>query len=145
VVALVEAANMQDATAFMSLEPAQVAKMKALRPHWRIGTLAARSIGSLARIESDFLAVSISMANPAFIGHAHALSKDVLVWTVDDPLSMSRMASRGASGLITNEPALARAVLDERADMTLPERLMIELADLFGIDARRGKYRDASP
>ncbi len=35
----------------------------------------------------------------------------VYVWTVDDPTTMRRLAALGASGIITNLPAVARAAL----------------------------------
>lgn len=145
VVELVEATGMTGSTAFMSLEPKQVARMKELRPGWQVGTLAARSIGDPARLPGDFLAISRSMAKAPVIGHARDRGKDVYVWTVDDPVTMSRMISRGATGLITNEPALAREVIAERAEMSLLERLMLEAVDLFGVDFKQKAYRDDSP
>ncbi len=145
VVALVEETAMEDSTAFMSLEPKQVARMKELRPHWRVGTLAARSVGDPARLQGDFLAISRTMATAPLIGHVRDRGKDVYVWTVDDPVSMSRMISRGAGGLITNEPAMAREVIAERSRMSLLERLMLEAVDLFGVDYKQKAYRDSSP
>jgi glycerophosphoryl diester phosphodiesterase len=46
---------------------------------------------------------------------------------------MSTQFSRGVDCLITDEPGLARAVLDERAEMTTVERLLVELAAWFGV------------
>jgi glycerophosphoryl diester phosphodiesterase len=145
VVELVETTGMTGSTAFMSLEPKQVARMKELRPDWQVGTLAARSIGDPARLPGDFLAISRSMAKAPVIGHVRSRGKNVYVWTVDDPVTMSRMISRGATGLITNEPALAREVIAERAEMSLLERLMLEAVDLFGVDFKHKAYRDDSP
>lgn len=145
VVSIVEETGMVGQTAFMSLEPSQVVRMKELRPDWRVGTLAARSVGDPAKLASDFLAVSSAIATAAYIGHARTSGKDVLVWTVDDPIDMSRMVSRGVSGIITNQPAIAREVLAQRAEMSIIERLMLEVADLFGIEARQGRPRDQNP
>jgi glycerophosphoryl diester phosphodiesterase len=145
VVSIVEETGMVGQTAFMSLEPRQVVGMKALRPEWRVGTLAARSVGDPAKLASDFLAVSSAIANAAYVGHARTSGKDVLVWTVDDPIDMSRMISRGVSGIITNQPGIAREVLAQRAEMSIIERMMLEVADLFGIEARQGRPRDPNP
>jgi glycerophosphoryl diester phosphodiesterase len=145
VVSLVEAAGMAEQTAFMSLEPRQVLRMKALRPSWRVGTLAARSAGDPARLQSDFLAVSSAIATAAYVGHVRSSGKDVLVWTVDDPIDMSRMVSRGVSGIITNEPAIARAMLEERNQMSIMERMLLEAADFFGIEARPVRQLDQMP
>ena len=45
---------------------------------------------------------------------------------------MSTMISRGADNLITDHPDLARRVLDDRAEMSPVERVLVELAFLFG-------------
>jgi glycerophosphoryl diester phosphodiesterase len=43
------------------------------------------------------------------------------------------MISRGADNLITDHPAMARQVLDERAALSPVERLLIELAFHLGV------------
>ena len=45
---------------------------------------------------------------------------------------MSAMMSRGVDGLLTDKPALARSVLEQRAQMSAPERLVLELARMLG-------------
>ena len=117
----------------------------ALRPNWRVGLLAATAIGDMTRLEADFLAVNTGMATTDFIRRARKAGRDVYVWTVNDPLSMSRMISRGAVGLITDEPALAREVLSERAKLSTSERLLLQVADLFDLKMNTKTYRDASP
>jgi glycerophosphoryl diester phosphodiesterase len=42
------------------------------------------------------------------------------------------MMSRGVDTVITDNPALARAVLRERAAMSSAERLLIDVAGLLG-------------
>lgn len=142
---IVEQTGMVGQTAFMSLKPQQVTDMKQVRPDWRTGLLAATALGDLARYDADFLAVNTATASPGFIDRARDAGRDVYVWTVNDPLTMSQMISRGAAGLITDEPAMARQVIEARAEMTLAERLMLEVADLMGIEAQSGTYRDSSP
>jgi hypothetical protein len=53
-------------------------------------------------------------------------------WTVNDRVAMSLMISRGADNLITDHPALARQVIAERAEMSPIERILVELAFVFG-------------
>ncbi|MHA3979668.1 glycerophosphodiester phosphodiesterase family protein [Halovulum sp. GXIMD14794] len=142
---VVEQTGMVDQTAFMSLKPEQVAAMQRVRQDWRTGLLAATALGDLARYDADFLAVNTATASAGFIDRARKAGRDVYVWTVNDPLTMSRMISRGAAGLITDEPAMAGQVIEARADMTLAERFMLELADLVGIESQSGSYRDESP
>ncbi len=145
VVGIVEATGMTDSIAVMSLKYPMVQKTKALRPHWRVGLLVTTAIGDLTRLEADFLAVNAGMATSDFIRHARTAGRDVYVWTVNDPLSMSHMISRGAAGLITDEPALAREVLSHRAELSTPERLLLQAADLFDLQMNTKTYRDASP
>ena len=145
VVDIVEAAAAAQRVAIMSLSYAGVRKLHALRPDWTIGLLAATAIGDLSRREVDFLAVSSGMASAAFIRRAQAAGKQLWVWTVNDPLSMSRMMSLGVDGIITDEPALALAVRGEQAQMSRVERLLMHAAMLFGQAPKTDKYRDQSP
>lgn len=132
VIALVEAAGMQDQVATMSLKYPAVQKMKSLRPDWRAGVLAATSVGDLAGLTGDFLAVSSASLSARLQARAALAEKDVYVWTVNDAPLMSRMISMGVDGLITDEPALANEVIAYYATLSTPERLMLRLADRIG-------------
>ena len=108
VAALVDEFGMADQVALMSLSYPAIQKARAMRPDLRNGVLAATAVGDLAGLETDFLAVNVGLATPKLIRSAHAAGKDVYVWTVNDPLTMSRLISQGVDGLITDEPAVAR-------------------------------------
>ncbi|OSP56465.1 glycerophosphodiester phosphodiesterase family protein [Pseudoruegeria sp. SK021] len=131
---IVEAAGMADQIAVMSLEATQVARMKALRPDWDVGFLAATAVGDLTRLNADFLAVNTGLAKPSLMRHAKSAEQPVLVWTVDDMVTMSQMISRGVWGLITDYPGRAREVIAAREGLSTGERLLIELADLMGLE-----------
>lgn len=145
VVDLVEDAGMADQVAIMSLKLPGVQKVQALRPGWHTGLLAATALGDLSRLEVDFLAVNANMASPGFIRRAHRAGKKVLVWTVNDALSLSKWMSAGIDGVITDEPALARSILQQRADLSSVERLLLSAALLFGKPQVVNRYRDNSP
>jgi len=145
VIDIVEQLGMVDQTAIMSLKYTAIQKMRKLRPDWTLGLLSATAIGDLSRLDTDFLAVATSLASPGFIKRAHQAGRKVLVWTVDDQITMSRMISMGVDGLITNEPEMARQVLSERADMSTVERLLIHATQLFGEPYTPRQYRDISP
>jgi len=144
-VQLVEAADMADQIAFMSLKYASVQKAKSLRPDWQAGILAATKLGDLAGLDGDFAAVRAETASPGLIGSVHAAGKDLYVWTVNDPLQMSKMISMGVDGLITDEPALAREVLRVRAQLNTAERMVLWLIEELGLDLNPKEYRDVSP
>lgn len=133
VVGIVEETGMASDVSVMSLKYDGVRKMQALRPDWRYGVLAATAIGDLAALEADFLAVNTGQASLQLIRRAHSQGKQIYVWTVDDPITMSRMISMGVDGLITNEPALARQVMEARNQLTTYERLALWLTDRFRV------------
>jgi glycerophosphoryl diester phosphodiesterase len=98
-----------------------------------VGLLAALSIGDLSRLDADFLAVSAKQATLGFVKRAHKSGKEVLVWTVNHPAQMSAMMSLGVDGIITDEPALARDVMRQRAALTPVERLLVSTGAWFGV------------
>ena len=87
----------------------------------------------------------MATASARLVRDARAAGKEVYVWTVNDPLSMSHMASLGVSGLITDEPALTREVLEQRAALGATERPVLALGSELGLSVSDAAYRDASP
>ena len=145
VIDIVEEMDMVNEIAIMSLKYDAVKKVRALRPKWTVGLLSATAIGDLSQLDADFLAVAMGMASGGFIRRAHEAGKQVFVWTVNDPVSMSRMISLGVDGIITDEPEMARSVMEERAELSSAERLLIHTALLFGQSVTPKQYRDESP
>ncbi|WP_371810007.1 glycerophosphodiester phosphodiesterase family protein [Ruegeria sp. HKCCD7319] len=145
VINLVEELGMQDDIATMSLKYPAVQKMKKLRPDWRSGVLAATAVGDLSGLEGEFVAVNAGMVTPGLIRKVQDADKDIYVWTVNDPLQMSKMASMGVDGLITDRPAMSNEVLRVRAEMGPGERLLLWLATTFGLQVDTEAMRDESP
>lgn len=139
VIQIVEENGMVDQVVIMSLEAEKIQKFKSMRPEWTAGLLTAVAIGGLEKAEADFLAVNTSLATRPFIESAHLAGKDVSVWTVNDRSTMSLMISRGVDNLITDDPALAREVIRERALMSPVERLLITLGERTGIVSARSE------
>ena len=133
VIRIVEERGMASDVVLMSLNQEAVRQAKALRPDWTVGTLTAVALGNLARLDADPLAVNASLATRSFVRSAHRRGKAVHVWTVNDPRQMSVLVSRGVDNLITDVPAVARAVLDERIEMTAVERLLVEVGAWLGL------------
>ena len=133
---IVERTGMQDQIVAMSLNHDIVRKMKKLRPNWTVGLLTATAIGNVPAMEGDFLAVSTGMATPSFVRAAHSAGKDVFVWTVNDPMTMALMVTRGADGLITDEPAVARRVLQRMDAASFGQRALLGLAVWLGIEPK---------
>jgi glycerophosphoryl diester phosphodiesterase len=59
------------------------------------------------------------VAGNPFVEHAHAHGLQVIPWTVDDTKAMRQLIVEGVDGIITDYPALLRAVLADRG-MALP-------------------------
>jgi glycerophosphoryl diester phosphodiesterase len=129
---IVDTAGMSSQIVVMSLHYAGVQTMKSIRPEWRVGLLSSVAMGDVTRLEVDFLAINANFASRSFIRRAHRQHKKVLVWTVNDPVSMSAMMSKGVDGIITDKPLLASKILRERAELGVHERMMIQLASLMG-------------
>ena len=145
VVDVVEQMDMADEVIAMSLHLPGVEKLKALRPQWTVGLLAATAVGDLSRLDVDFLAVNAGMATPAFIRRSQDAGKPVYVWTINDALSMTSWLSRGVDGLITDEPAMAGEVMAQRAQLGPTERLLLSASLFFGKPVPPRTYRDNSP
>jgi glycerophosphoryl diester phosphodiesterase len=88
----------------------------------------------LTRLENiDFLALSAAAATRAQIRRAHRRGMKVYVWTVNDPVQMSVMISRGADGLITDYPDVARHVLELREDLSVIGNVLVWIAGETGL------------
>jgi glycerophosphoryl diester phosphodiesterase len=132
---IVESSGMTSQVMLMSLDADGARKMKSIRPGWKVGLLMSVYAGDLRKVDADFLAVNAGFVNRRFVRSAHANGKEVYVWTVNDAPNMSRMIGRGVDGLLTDKPALARSVRQQRAQMSAPERLLLELGGILGVRA----------
>ena len=132
VAALVEFAGMQDQIMMMSLSYPGIQKMKAIQPDWKVGLLSSVAMGDITRLDADFFAINANFASRSLIKRAHKRNREVMVWTVNDPISISAMMSKGADGIITDKPGLAAKIREERAGLDIHERMMIQLASFFG-------------
>ena len=93
------------------------------------------SLGDLQPLDADFLAVNSRFATADLLRTARANDMNVYVWIVNDATTISTSVSRGVDGVITDRPRLARSVLEQRAQMSVPERLLLELDGLLSVDA----------
>ena len=133
VVEIVEAAEMQSSIVIMSLNQDGLLKTKALRPDWTYGLLTTVNVGDPTQLGLNFLAVNAAAAKPSLIRKAHSRGMQLYVWTVNDPVQMSVMMSRGVDGLITDNPALVRQVQEIRAGLTPLGRLVVWVAGEAGL------------
>ena len=139
VVDLVEASGSVDEVQCMSLKPGVVAQLKKLRPDWRVGLLLSLAVGDVRNIEADFLAVNARFATSRMVQEAHEAHKLLYAWTLNDPVSISRMVGRGVDGVITDYPDMAKNVLIQRAELSVVQRLLLEFAETLGVQPSIGQ------
>ncbi|MEX0282710.1 MAG: glycerophosphodiester phosphodiesterase family protein [Arenibacterium sp.] len=145
VAAIVEEADMTGEISTMSLKYPAVQKMLDIRPDWRTGVLAATSIGDLSGLQGDFLALNQARISAGVVKRAEDAGKDVYAWTVNDPISIARMLWIGVDGLITDDPALARQVVEVYNDLTVAERVIVALSDRVSATIDRDNLQDLRP
>lgn len=131
VIEIVERLGMEDQVKAMSLSYKGIQTLHRQRPDWTVGLLSSVAMGRLAALDVDFLALNGRAATRSLVRQAHRHGKQVMVWTVNDAVTMATMMGRGADALITDEPALAASMLEEFEQLEPSQRLLIQLADLF--------------
>ena len=136
VIDLVEAAGSEREVQCMSLSAEVVARLKELRPDWPAGLLLSLAVGDVKNIKADFLAVNARFATRQMVERAHDGGKLLYAWTCNDPVSVSSLVGRGVDGVITDFPGMARKVLEQRAELSLVQRLCVELAETLEVQPR---------
>jgi glycerophosphoryl diester phosphodiesterase len=133
VVDLVEETGMTDQIVIMSLNYDGVRKTAALRPNWTYGLLNAVAIGDLTRLDVNFLALTANATTVPMIRRIHRRGMQTYPWTINDPVQMWVMMSRGADGIITDRVALANHVKKLRAEVTPLGRFIVWIAGEVGL------------
>ena len=127
----VRKAGMSEEVSLMSLEMSGVRQLQQLVNDMPVGFLSAVSLGSLTRLDVDFLAVSTKEAKRAFLRRAGRKELPVYVWTVNDVDTMLAMLELGVDGLITDDPAMAAEVIAKVKELLPAERLMLRFRNLW--------------
>jgi glycerophosphoryl diester phosphodiesterase len=125
VIDIVEKSHMEGEIVIMSLKPEAVSQVRSVRPDWQVGLLSAGALGNLTRVDADFLAVHSRMVTSGFVRRVHRAGKALHVWTVNDAVGMTRQFGMSVDALITDKPALAIRLLEQRAKMNPVERLLV--------------------
>jgi glycerophosphoryl diester phosphodiesterase len=92
------------------LAPAGVAVLALPLPRW----LAAVLVSHAPCVQVPIGYRDLRLVTPGFVARAHALGKQVHVWTIDDPARMNALLDIGVDGLITDRIDLLRDVLVAR-------------------------------
>ena len=128
---IVDEAGMADQVIAMSLSLPGAREMKRIRPNWKVGLLSSVAVGDLSKLDVDFLALNARFASRALVRRVHERGKEIMVWTVNDALGIATMAGRGVDAIITDQPALAVSLLEQRRELDPGDRALLALAELF--------------
>jgi glycerophosphoryl diester phosphodiesterase len=126
---------MEGQVALMSLDLNAVRQAQRLAPSIPVGYLSAVGLGSLSRLEIDFLAVSTKAASTALLRNARSQGIPVYVWTVNNTGTMLDMMERGVDGLITDDSAMAVRVIGDVQALLPVERLLLRFRRFWGVFA----------
>lgn len=106
-----------------SFDPLSTRRAKRVRPDVATGQLVTgRTLVSAAlrwATRHDYEAVNLDRGlvkvNPErVVGRFTDRGLAVMVWTVDDPVTMEQLFAAGVAGVITNDPAIGRSIVDNR-------------------------------
>jgi glycerophosphoryl diester phosphodiesterase len=104
---------------------------KRQNPASKVGYILYQVVGDISNLDVDFFSVNRNLVRGDFIASMHAREKDVHVWTVNTREDLSRMIDLGVDNIITDEPALLAALLEERANLTELERFLLKARALL--------------
>jgi glycerophosphoryl diester phosphodiesterase len=98
---------------------------KQLEPRLEIGYIVATSLGDVTRLEIDFLMIKGSLATGDLVERAALKQIAVHAWTVNDAAQVGPLLDAGVANIITDDPSLIRARLEEIRALGPVERLLL--------------------
>ncbi len=95
--------------------------MRELAPGLRLGALGSKKISekklaTLAGLKVGFVGWKAVDLRRVDVDRLHGIGVDVAVWTVNDPQQIRKFLSWGVDAIITDDPAVARQVVEGRND-----------------------------
>ena len=114
-----------------SLNFQAVTEIKRAFPELKTGFIVMQAVGSLSRMEADFLSISAARATPRLIRDVHRRGREVHVWTVNDLSNALSVIEMGVDNIITDEPADIRSWLEEWNELSDGERIALMLRKLI--------------
>lgn len=147
VVQIIRNWEMEEEVLVMSMRLQRLRELRDLEQTIKRGFASSVAVGNLSRLPVQFLAVNQTQINSALVRSAHGQDMEVYAWTVNNPDAIVSTINLGVDGLITDFPALAAEVRDEMLEMTVAERLMLNLTGWItqednNINGREGELQE---
>ncbi|MHC4407663.1 MAG: glycerophosphodiester phosphodiesterase family protein [Planctomycetota bacterium] len=127
VIAILRRKEFTNQCVITSLEAKGLQAVRRLAPEIEVGQIVTLALGRVEGLKVDFLSMNAQKASAIQIRANRNRGLDTHVWTVNDRQQMHRMIERGAANIITDDPKLLRAVIEERASMSDAELLLLAL------------------
>jgi glycerophosphoryl diester phosphodiesterase len=122
VVQAVRARGMLDQVVIQCLEYEPLLEVHKLAPEVPVGYLLSFNAREPSRLKVNFLSVEQKRLDCTFILGAHRRGQQVYAWTVNTAEDMERLLDLGIDGVITDQSALARKILDQYLSRSKTER-----------------------
>lgn len=119
--------GMTEQVTITSLDYAALEDVERRAPEFRTGMIVTKSVGLTTKLPVDFLSVNQAAVTTKLLDQARQQGKEVHVWTVNTRDDMTRMIELGVDNLITDFPAEAVAVRQERGALTTAEKVALRL------------------
>lgn len=112
VVELIEEYRLEDSCVITSESYSTLEKVKELNSRIKTGQILSIAYGDFYENEAaDFFSIRADFVTDGIVAKAHALGKEVHVWTVNSEKDLIRMKTVGADNIITDVPVYAREVI----------------------------------
>ena len=120
-VALIRRMGFRKRCVITSLDAGMLAAVRRLDPELPIGIILSAYLGRVGAMDVDFYSANSLVATDAFIRAAHAIGRDVHVWTMNEPAKIRQILDRFPDNIITDYPARVRAEIERRSpeDMSM--------------------------
>jgi glycerophosphoryl diester phosphodiesterase len=125
VVEVVEQEKFEAECVLSSLDDAPLEHIAKRNPALVIGKIVTASMGDPGRLDVHFLSLNEQRVTRDYVRRLHQRGKQVHVWTVNDPKRMGLMIDLGVDNLITDAPDVLVKLLEERAQLTNSQRILL--------------------
>jgi len=89
--------------------------MESLNSSIKTGYIMFVALGDLSDLAIDFYSIEASNVTEKFVSKAHALGREVHVWTINDKTVMKEMLEFGVDNIITDDELLLQDLIKELA------------------------------
>jgi glycerophosphoryl diester phosphodiesterase len=125
VVKIIEENGFAPQAQIVSLDYAGILQVRKLNRDLETGYIVFRAVGDISGLDVDFLSVNSWIATEDLVASIREAGKEIHVWTVNDRRRMYSLIDLGVDGILTDEPSVLRAVIEERSSLSDAEKTLL--------------------